>query len=78
MGMLWSSSRMAGLWHVYLRDEPPRESIGWPLGPIVAEVIGYNVGIEDWPRWIDVWAAEVVREARSLGVDGRFDPVGLS
>jgi hypothetical protein len=43
-------------WHLQIDD---REIIGWPLNATLAELLGFRVGQEDWPTWIDRVAEEI-------------------
>ena len=33
--------------------------VGGPLVGVIAEAAGYRVGTEEWPQWVDDWAAEI-------------------
>ena len=52
-------------WAVWIDGEPHRWIVGWPLAPTIADLAGYDVANEDWPGWIDDWAAEIHRSTTS-------------
>jgi hypothetical protein len=48
------------MWHSWVDGEPFAEGVGTPLNSSLAETLGYRVGHEEWPSWIDRWAEEIL------------------
>jgi hypothetical protein len=48
-----------GYWNLRIVGEPHTETVGWPLTPTLAEVVGYDIANEDWPAWVDDLAREI-------------------
>jgi hypothetical protein len=51
--------RPDGYRHARVEGEPASEIVGTPLLSTLAELLGYEVGHEVWPTWIDDLASEV-------------------
>jgi hypothetical protein len=47
-----------GFWHLTLEGA---EIVGEPLQSTLAELLGFDVAGESWPRWVDDCAAEIER-----------------
>jgi hypothetical protein len=43
-------------WHLQIGD---REIIGLPLNSTLAELLGFRLGQEEWPAWIDRIADQI-------------------
>jgi hypothetical protein len=51
-----------GHWELELEGaKVDRRIVGWPLNSTLADLVGYHVGREDWPGWIDQLADEIQR-----------------
>ncbi len=52
-----------GSWELELEGEPSAWIVGWPLNATVADLVGYHVGQEEWPDWIDQLAVQIEADA---------------
>jgi hypothetical protein len=46
-------------WHIRIEGDQAGEIVGTPLTSTLAELLGYQVAHQEWPRWIDDLASEV-------------------
>jgi hypothetical protein len=53
LGPLWELSFAGG--------SAADTSVGHPLNSTLADLLGYRVAHEEWPKWIDELAAEIQR-----------------
>lgn len=50
-------------WLCFLDDADGNELkyvAGWPLAPCLADLFDYDTAHDEWPKWIDQWADQVV------------------
>jgi hypothetical protein len=52
-------------WTCWLEEQPDRPVSGWPLGGVIAEVVGLNPAHDELPDWIVQLAARISAGARS-------------
>jgi hypothetical protein len=46
-------------WYLRIEGVPNAEIVGWPLNSALAELVGYQVAHEPWPKWIDDISHEI-------------------
>jgi hypothetical protein len=46
-------------WYLRIEDVPRAEIVGWPLNSTLADLLGYFVGRERWPSWVDDFARDI-------------------
>jgi hypothetical protein len=53
--------RLGRDWHLELEGVADAEVVGSPLNAALADLLGYRVGTEDWPEWVDRLAEDIAR-----------------
>jgi hypothetical protein len=50
-----------GFWFVYVDDGDPKHRAGGAelSSGMIAGALGYHIGRDEWPEWIDRWADEI-------------------
>jgi hypothetical protein len=57
------STHLGPLWEISVEGGGDEETgVGHPLSSSLADVLGYRVGFEDWPGWIDELAQRIERD----------------
>ena len=46
-------------WHLRVTDEPAAEIVVTRLNSTLAQLLGYEVAHDEWPKWIDDLASQI-------------------
>jgi hypothetical protein len=65
------TAHLGPFWEISVEGESDEEKgVGHPLSSSLADVLGYRVGVEDWPAWIDELAQTIERDFAEPHSDG--------
>jgi hypothetical protein len=64
------TAHLGPLWEICVEGESDEGAgVGHPLSSSLADVLGYQVGFEDWPGWIDELAQRIERDFGEPHID---------
>jgi len=53
------SPELGPLWELEIEGQEGAVIVGHPLNTTLAELLGWNVAHEEWPRWVDQLAQRI-------------------